>query len=343
MTIRTNSWPKVSVIITNYKGLNYLRKCLEAVLKSDYPLFEIVVVDCLSHKIKEWIREKYSTVKIVHFDYDIGPAAQHNVGVNNADSNSKYLVFLDNDTEVDPMWLKELVKVMESDPKIGAAQSKLMLNDRSFMDSAGGYLDRYGYVYERGHGEADLGQYDKIDHIFYAKGASMIIRRDIFEKVGRFDEEFFIYYDETDLCWRIWLHGYRVVFVPQSIVYHAVSATIGGNWKLVYFENRNRILTLIKNSTKNVTFRVFLVMLLGICRAFVYLLQKEPTYTICIFKAYFYVLRYLSNIWLKRLNNLRHIKIKYYPPFLPRAFSIFPPFYFNASNFRSNKKLNHIN
>ena len=330
MTVRKDSWPKVSVIITNYKDLQHLRKCLEAVLKADYPSFEIVVVDCLTHKIKKWIRENYFNVKIVHFDYDIGPAAQHNVGADNADTNSKYLVFLDNDTEVEPKWLKELVKAMESDPTIGAAQSKLLMNNRSCMDSAGGYIDRYGYVYERGHGEADRGQYKKMDHIFYAKGASMIIRRDTFENVGRFDEEFFVYYDETDLCWRIWLQGYRVVFVPQSIVYHAVSATIGSNWRRVYFQNRNHMLTLIKNSTKNVMFRVLLVTSLSICRAFVHLLQKEPKHAINIIKAYFYVLRYSRNIWLKRLNNLRHIKINFSPPFLPRAFSIFPPFYFSA-------------
>jgi len=249
------TWPLVSVIILNHHGRQFIENCLDSVIKSDYLNKEIIIVDSSSDGSNELIKKKYyriKNLKIIEIPNNYGPDRARNIGATTA--KGEYLAFLDNDTEVDPHWLNELVKVMQSDKSIGSAQSKLLkIEPRNYFDCAGDYLGPLGFLIERSRGVKDRGQFDYIAEILSAKSAASIIRNSIFKKIGGFDEDYFMYLEETDLSWRVWLAGYRVVFIPQSKVYHAFN-TPKKSFKRYYPKNivryygcRNYISTLVKN------------------------------------------------------------------------------------------------
>jgi len=225
------------------------------VIKSRYPRKEIIVVDSMStDDSRELVKKKSSklkNLKLIEVPHHYGTDRSRNIGA--AVAKGEYLAFLDNDTEVDPLWLNELIKVMEPDKSIGAAQSKLLkIKPRNQYDCAGDYLGPLGFLIERSQEAKDTGQFDFITEIFSAKTASSIIRTKIFKHIGGFDESLFKYLEETDLSWRVWLAGYRIIFVPKSVVYHAfgtVKKDSGRYYskKFRYYGCRNYIATLIKN------------------------------------------------------------------------------------------------
>ncbi|GFP43541.1 rhamnosyltransferase, partial [Candidatus Hakubella thermalkaliphila] len=181
-------YPLVSVVILNYNGMKYINQCLESVLSTDYPNFEVIFVDNSSTDGSlEYVNGRFrgnQCFRIVANSNNYGFAEGNNVGVRH--SMGTYIVFLNIDTEVDPRWLKELITVVESDQTIGAAQCKLlMMHDRRRFDSAGGLLDYCGVEWPKNVRVYDLGQYDDVRDIFYAKGAAMLVREAGLEGKGR--------------------------------------------------------------------------------------------------------------------------------------------------------------
>jgi len=335
----------VSIIILNYNGKQFLETCLTSVINADYSNFEVIFVDNGSTDGSiGFVKERFGKnprLKIFRNKENLGFAEGNNVGVKY--TSGEYIVFLNNDTEVDPKWLKELINVVKSDDhRIGAAQSKLLLmDDRKRIDCAGGFIDHYGYANERGHGQIDKGQYDKIEEIFYAKGAGFIVRRKILKEVGLFDPKSFMYYDETDLCWRIWLRGYRIVFVPKSIVYHAAGSTISRIRKPVkrYFLTRNQMTTLIKNyNSKNVLKYLAVFITLELRKAVLLMFRRDLATGIATIKALSWNLFNLKYVWKKRQEVqllirkvpdamiMRKVMLKPYPPYPQRL--IFPKSHF---------------
>jgi GT2 family glycosyltransferase len=255
----TSIMPMVSVIILNYNGAEYIERCINSVLNSDYENLEIIVVDNASTDLSDRIIEskfRCKKVRIFANSKNLGYAEGNNVGAREA--KGQYLVFLNNDTEVDSRWLNSLVETMESDSDIGAAQFKILrMTRKSEIDTCGHMLTRFGFTYERGSGEVDLGQYDYVTDIFAGKGAALAVKRDLFEKTGEFDADFFILREDTDLCWRIWLTGKRVVFFPRGIVYHAVGGALGKHEiEALYYFRRNMIITIIKNTETRTTMKI---------------------------------------------------------------------------------------
>lgn len=152
--------------------------------------------------------------------------------------------------EVESSWLKKLVSLEEADKGVAVVQSKLLMADRKHFDSAGDILSSNGLLYQRGRLEEDHGQYDLPEEIFSARGAAMLIRRKIFEEVEGFDTKFFIIYEDVDLCWRIRLRGYKIIFVPTSVVYHMGSATSSRKALqnfLTFHRQKNRLILVLKN------------------------------------------------------------------------------------------------
>ncbi|MEM2928921.1 MAG: glycosyltransferase family 2 protein [Nitrososphaerota archaeon] len=243
--------PSVSIIVLNYNGKNFLDECLTSIFNTKYENFEIILVDNGSiDGSVEYVKEKFGKeekLKILALNQNMGFAQGNNEGFKIA--KGEYVVFLNNDVRVKENWLKELIKIMEENSNIGAAQPKILLDDGIHIDAAGCFIDYMGRVYQRGVFEEDKGQYNSIDEIFYAKGAAIIIRRKVLEEVDIFDPSYFIYYDETDLCWRIWLKGYKVVYIPSSIIYHKGGATMGKKRspEAMFHARKNHIATLIKN------------------------------------------------------------------------------------------------
>jgi GT2 family glycosyltransferase len=218
--------PLISIIILNYNGSKYLSSCLGSVLRSLYSSFEIIFVDNASTDNSVSIASSFKNhakghkLEIVNNSANLGFSRGNNIGVKHA--GGEYVVFLNNDTIVEPTWLQELVTVIEKDKKIGAAQSKLLVRGQAEMifDSAGDFIDFYCSVVRRGAGKKDIGQYEDIEEVFSARGACMIVRHSVLKEVGGFDPDFVLGYEDIDLCWRIRLRGYKVVYVPRSVVFH---------------------------------------------------------------------------------------------------------------------------
>jgi len=304
-------WPIVSVIILNYNGKIFLNECLTSVLNSSYPNFEVILIDNAStdDSIK-LAKERYGNVPvliIVKNDSNLGFAAGNNEGISYG--KGEYVLFLNNDTVVEPNWLIELVSVMESDAKIGAAQSKLLsLADKRTIDSAGDFVDYYGLSIRRGSwGEEDKGQYDRIEEVFSARGAALIVRSKILAEIGAFDADFFLSYEDIDLCWRIRLNGYKVVFVPKSRVYHVGGATTISSSVNVFHIEKNRLSTLLKNTPiENLAKYNPLTFTLGemICD----FMFNRPLLLYARIRAILWVLKNFKKIWCKRLLIQRYVK-----------------------------------
>ena len=212
------SAPKVSIIIVNYNGKELLQKCLDSLLKVNYDNFEIILVDNNSTDGSvEFITKNYPSLIIIKLDSNKGFAEPNNVAAKI--SKGKYLLFLNNDTVVTPNFISEMVKVMETDKKIAICQSLLLKPDGS-VDSSGDFIDHLGVVYN------SKTEIDEIREVSSARGASMLVRSDIFEKLDGFDQKFFVTFEDVDLCWRSWILGYRVLIIPTSIVYHEGGITI---------------------------------------------------------------------------------------------------------------------
>jgi GT2 family glycosyltransferase len=308
-------FPLISVVIINHNGKDYIKECLETVFKTNYPNFEVILVDNASTDgsltlIME-LFGSYPCLKIVYNTKNIGLAGGRNVGAKY--SKGKYIVFLDHDTKVDPNWLKELVTVMEEDPSIGAAQCKfLLMDDPKRFDSAGHYIDYFGIGTIIGFMEYDRGQHDYIYEILGAQGGAFAVKRKIFEEVGGADEDFFYLFEETDLCWRIWLAGYKVVFVPKSIVYHKGGGTARriGSERITYLFVRNRITSMIKNYSLLSLLKylpIHIIIMLGF--SFIMIKKHRFKEARAIINAITWNILNLHKIWWKRRKVQKMRKI----------------------------------
>lgn len=299
--------PKVSIVICNFKNVEDVIKCVKSILKTNYPDFEVLIVDCLTKNIEKIIKSNVSDrrVKVVHFDVDIGSSEAHNVGFKNSDPRSTYVAFLDNDTEVDPNWLMEAIKVFQQYQKVGAVQSKLLLLDnRKVYNGTGDFIDYHGFAAgNRGRLEIDDGQYDKIDEIFSPRGAAFVVRKDVYKEIGGMDPDFFVYVDDIDLGWRIWLSGHRVMFAYKSVVYHRGAATIkkSQSSRIEFHRTKNKYMMLLKNfELKNC--RYILLHLFEDLLFLLYAVYKQDISLACgKLKAIIWIIKNLKSIQEKRM------------------------------------------
>jgi len=300
--------PLVSVIILNFNGKEFLERCLKSVLDTDYPHFEVIFVDNASTDGSvDFVKEKFGKnphLKIIQNTENLGFDEGNNVGVRA--TSGAYIVFLNNDTEVNSQWLKELVKVMESDLGIGACQSKLLLlEDPTRFDCTGGLLDYYGFPYGKGDFQKDEGQYDRLKEIFHAKGAAMTVRRKVLEEVGLFDPKFIFYYEEVDLCWRIHLRGYKVVFVPKSIVLHVGEKSTEKQPSPVktFHATKNHMLILIKNYGCKKLLEYFpVIVFLRSAEVLLLTIKRHPELSLAKIRAFIWILMNFKYIWQERIR-----------------------------------------
>jgi GT2 family glycosyltransferase len=320
--------PLVSVIIVNYNGLQHLKECFESLKKTKYKNFETIFVDNGStDQSVEFVEKNFKWVKIVKLDKNLGFAGGANVGVKHA--RGKYLAFLNTDVKLHPSWLMNMVKIMEKDPKIGVCTSKILLyKNPKFLNAAGLDIDIYGFILcrgltARGYYEADKNQY-KAGEVFSAHGASMLIRSDVLRKVGNFNPEYYMHYEDVDVCWRAKLAGYKVVYVPTSVVLHKIRGSTSHfslNWK--YYFERNRLRMLLQNYElltllKILPFYIFLKS----SEMIFYTIFRKPKFSFQIATALFDCLMNLPKIIRERKfvqQKIRKIKdkelMKYMKPY----------------------------
>ena len=244
---------RVSIIIVNWNGLRWLTDCFTSLYKQNYINFEIIFVDNASKDGSvSWVKKHYPDTKIIVNSENLGFAGANNVGYRKA--KGEYVLFLNNDTRVTKNFLTELVNVLESDTLIAGAQSKILLMDKpDIHDSVGAFLTPTGFLYHYGFGRKDQAKYNKQINLYTAKGACMIFKADVLNRVAIngniFDPDYFAYFEESDLCHRIWLAGYRIVYAYTSVIYHKMGATSSSmnNSFIQYHSFKNRIRSYLKN------------------------------------------------------------------------------------------------
>lgn len=261
--------PKVAIAILNWNGVGFLEQFLPSVMHFADDA-EIVVIDNAStDNSLDFLTRNYGTVRIVALDKNYGFAEGYNRGLRQVQSD--YYILLNSDIEVTKHWWQPLVKLLETNAEIAAVQPKI----RSFCDkkmfeyagACGGYLDKYGYPFCRGRIldslEADNGQYDDLQEVFWASGAAMAVKADVFHEMQGFDGNFFAHMEEIDLCWRMQSAGYKICCEPKSVVYHVGGGTLPNEspFKL-YLNFRNNLWMLYKNLPKSHLTRVLSVRLL---------------------------------------------------------------------------------
>lgn len=298
----TEVYPKVSVVVINARDKEWLGKCLDSLVETDYPVFEIVVVDCQTPEIEKWVAEHYESVRLFPFKEDIGPSASHNVGVAEADPSSRYLAFVDNDTIVDSCWLKELISVMRKDETIGIAQAKILkLGREDRLDHTGLAIDTLGTWCTTLNMKEE--NFKEVLEVFAASLAGCIVKHEVFNEVGGFDDDYFIYDDDTDFCWRARLLGYRVVFIPSAMVIHSGQIAKGVKPRKLFHGVKNRGYTLLKNlELKNLWWRMCVYYVVMSLCALTFVALFKPGEAHATLRGLAEMITNFRKIWRKRLK-----------------------------------------
>ena len=247
---------KVAVIILNWNGEKLLREFLPSVIATtDSTIADVIVADNGSTDSSvELLRNEFPQVKVLEFSENYGFAEGYNRAIK--ETNYPYTILLNSDVATTDGWINPLYEHMEANPNIGACQPKIRAYTNKshfeYAGSAGGFIDCNGYPYCRGRifdsVEEDKGQYDDIIPIFWATGAALMVRSELYLKVGGLDKDFFAHMEEIDLCWRILLTGSDIVAVPQSTVFHLGGGSLpASNPRKTYLNFRNNLLMLHKN------------------------------------------------------------------------------------------------
>jgi len=218
----------VYVVILNWNGKEYLPDCLGSLQRQNYKNHRVLVVDNGSEDGSvELLKNGFSWVELIENRRNLGFSGGSNAGIFYAlNKGANYIALLNNDTETHPDWLGELVKTAEMDTQIGVCGSKILFSDhRHLINSTGHAVNRLGFVWDEGIWERDGRTHNQAKEIIGACGAALFLRAEVLKEAGVFDEKYFAYYEDADLCLRIRKLGYRVVYVPTAIVYHKFSVT----------------------------------------------------------------------------------------------------------------------
>lgn len=302
---------KVSIIIVNWNGLHHLKKCLPSLKKINYPNYEIILVDNGStDESIDYIKSKFSEIKVVKNKKNLGFAGGNNSGLRLV--LGEYVLLLNNDTLVKKNFLTKLVTKIEQSDDTGIVQSKILsMDDNRKLDSVGAFFTNTGFLYHHGYLQSDAQKFDKTKYLYTAKGACMLIRKKLINKIGLFDDQFFAYFEETDFCHRAWLAGYKVVYAPESIIYHKIGGTSNSmnNAFIQYHSFKNRITSYLKNlGTLELIKIIPLHIILCEIAALTFLIKLNAKLFLSINKAIFYNIQNLNSILKQRRiiqNKLR--------------------------------------
>ncbi len=251
--MKSNNLPLVSFISINYNQSAVTLEFLESLSHLSYPNYEVIIIDNASPSDNpDIIKEKYPNIILIKSEQNLGFAGGNNIGIIN--SKGKYLLFINNDTEVEPDFLEPMVKAFEQDDELGMASPKIIFHhskDQKIMQYAGGseidYTKGTGRFY--GYGEVDKGQY-KTSYTNLIHGAAVMVPRKLMKTVGVWPDVFFLYYEEIDWSEHFKRSGYKLKYIAESTIYHKESISIGKATPLrVFYMNRNRQLFIRRNAT----------------------------------------------------------------------------------------------
>jgi GT2 family glycosyltransferase len=316
---------KIAIVILNWNGKKHLENYLPSVVSfSDPATNSIVVADNGSTDGSvEFLREKYPQIDLIELDANYGFAGGYNKALEKVEAD--IFCLLNSDVRVTSGWLEPVINLFSSDHSVAAIQPKI-LSDRDnarfeHAGAAGGFIDKYGYPFCRGRIlnviEPESGQYDQPTDIFWASGACLFIRADLFRVNNGFDADYFAHMEEIDLCWRLKNQGYRIVYTPESTVFHWGGATLEyDNPHKLYLNFRNSLWTLYKNYTgKYLGFIMFSRMVIDTFAIVKYFVSFDFKNTFAIINAHFSFYKSKPKLKVKRkllletTNTTKHMEI----------------------------------
>lgn len=242
---------KVSVIIPNWNGVQLLKTCLTSLQKQTFRNSEVIVVDNGSTDGSvTFIKKNFPKVKIIKLSRNTGFAHAVNLGIKKA--IGEMVILVNNDTEIDKDCLGALVSCANEHPEVSFIAAKVLnFYKRGIIDSAGDYITEVGHADNIGRGKKDGEEYSKAGPVFLATGGGCLIKKEAFTKVGFFDEDYFMYFEDVDWCLRAQLQGYKGWYQPKAKIYHIHKATASkfGNF-IEYLQFRNMTMTVLKDFPK---------------------------------------------------------------------------------------------
>lgn len=249
---------KVSVVILNWNGIKFLEKFIPILIKhSSIPDIRLYVADNGSTDDSVgFLQKNFPQINLIVFDKNYGFSSGYNKALFQIEA--EYFVLLNSDVEVTENWITPIIKLMDTDQAIAACMPKIKWYDhRNFFEyagAAGGFIDKYGFPFCRGRilnvVEEDKGQYDNVTEVFWASGACLFVRADLYKCSGGLDDNFFAHMEEIDLCWRMKNMGYKIMYCPDVSIYHVGGGTLPNSSPHKLFLNfRNNLLLLYKNLT----------------------------------------------------------------------------------------------
>jgi len=258
---------RVAVVILNWNGKSLLKEFLPSVIRhTNLTDTKVFVADNGSTDDSiDYLKKDFPDTEIIALDKNYGFAEGYNRAL--AQIDAQYFVLLNSDIEVTEGWIEPIIELMDRDKSIAAFMPKIMsYNNRQefeYAGAAGGFIDRFGFPFCRGRifnvFEKDEGQYDTVSEIFWATGACMFIRADLFNCTGGLDKHFFAHMEEIDLCWRLKNMGYRIMYHPGVKVYHLGGGTLKKiNPHKTYLNFRNNLFLLYKNLPPYYFYRTFI-------------------------------------------------------------------------------------
>ena len=314
---------KTAIVILNWNGEKLFQKFLPSVIRnSTAEDVEIWVADNNSSDNSiAYLKTNFPTVEILQLDFNYGFAEGYNRALQQIEAD--YFVLLNSDVEVTPRWLEKCTRLFDENEKIAAVQPKILSFEKphqyEYAGAAGGFIDKFGYPFCRGRilneMEADVGQYNKATPVFWASGACMFVRAEIFKKAGRFDGDFWAHMEEIDLCWRIKSLGYEIWYQPESVVFHLGGGTLSYNSpKKVYLNFRNNLFMLFKNLPEKYFKRIFLTRLVldGVA-ALKFLAGFYFKSFWAVLKAHISFYQNLSNLKRKRKELQQNMQVEDHP------------------------------
>ncbi len=312
---------KTAVVILNWNGEGFLKQFLPGVIQHSLGANVIVADNASTDNSIAYLESLGNAVKIIQLDKNYGFTGGYNKALEQIDA--EYFVLLNSDVEVTAEWIDPIIDLMEGNKSVGICQPKIKAFHQpshfEYAGASGGFIDSMGYPFCRGrlfnHLEEDKGQYNNNLEVFWATGACMFIRADLYHQLGGLDENFFAHMEEIDLCWRAQLLGQKVMVVPNAEVYHVGGGTLPkNNPRKTFYNFRNNLMMLYKNLPASKLFSVIAIRLMldGVA-GIKFMLQGDLKDTIAVSKAHFAFYGCLVKGKLKRSQNTENSPDTIYP------------------------------
>lgn len=289
----------VTLLVLNFNGKAHLRRCLNSLLVTNYASFSTAVIDNGSTDGSvEFLKSNYPQVKVIKHPQNYGYALAYNFVIETV--RDEYIALLNNDVLVSRNWLKELMPYIRNENVAAVTPKMKFLHNRRQINSAGGSCDIYGVGLNRGNGEVDMEQYDAVQEVFYGNGGALLIKKQAWREIGPFDERYFMYGEDLDWCWRARLKGYKIIYVPNSEVYHHWRGSGGSmvtllekHWLSTILKNY-RLKTLLKIMPKYLALKTLKTMWL--------ITHAKSVVKLAVIHAILWNLIHLRTTWRKRVQ-----------------------------------------